>query len=428
MKKVLQQRLALILRLLAKLLIRKFNPTIIGVTGTVGKTSTKMAMGTVLRTMRRVRVSHDSHNNEFGVPLTIIGDWGRDELRLVSKESPQGGHRLRKAIFWARVVLRACHILLFGSKSRYPEILVLEYGADRPGDIKYLLEIARPHISVVTAVGDMPVHVEFYNGPEAVAREKGRLVEHLGTNDLAVLNSDDDAVAAMEERTRARVMTFGFGEDAEVRVSNFEYREEQKHPVGITFKLEYGGSFVPVRIDGAFGKGVAYAAAAAAAVGISFGMHLVRIADALQFFESPPHRMRMYPGIKGTYIIDDAYNASPLSMRSAFDAIGRFTATRKVGILGDMLELGAYSIAAHEKIGAEAADVFDFLITIGSRGKLIAESARKNGMKAKNIVSFETVESIKEPIENFIKKGDVVLIKASRALALERISHTLKQA
>ncbi len=126
-------------------------------------------------------------------------------------------------------------------------------------------------------------------------------------------------------------------------------------------------------------------------------------------------------------IIDDSYNASPLSMHAAFETVEHLDATRNVGILGDMLELGAYTLEAHEKIGEEAADIFDILITIGAGGKLIADGAKKNRMKQKNISSFDTALEAMTHIETTIKKGDLILIKASRALALNEISHTLKQ-
>ncbi len=419
--------LAWALRVIARLTIQKFSPGVVAVTGSVGKTSTKAAIATVLRSQRRVRASSESHNNEFGVPLAIIGEWRETDLKLVSKESPPGGRRILKLWFWLRVLTRGMTQFFFLPKSRYPEILVLEYGADRPGDLKRLMEIARPQIGVVTAVGDIPVHVEFYESPAAVAREKRRLPENLPATGFAILNADDEAVSKMREMTRAHVLTFGFGEEAEMQIANFEERVEHGRPAGLSFKLEYGGSFVPVRIDGCFGKGVAYAAAAAAAVGIVFGIHLVRIAEALAYYEAPAHRQKLIQGIKGVSIIDDAYNASPLSMSAAIETMKRLSADRKVGVLGDMLEIGKYAVEAHEAVGRAAGKVFDFLITVGPRAKFIAEAALQRGMSRRNIISFETVDDARLKMPDLIKRGDLVLIKASRAIGLEKLVQEIRQ-
>lgn len=406
MKKELLKK---ILYTLAKWTLRKYQPGIVGITGTVGKTSTKEAVVTVLRQIRKVRASSGNFNNEIGLPLTILGGWGK-----------AGGW-----FFWLKVVALSILRLIF--RMNYPELLVLEYGADRPGDIQYLLEIAKPQIGVVTAVGDIPVHVEFYSGPDAVAREKSRLIENLPAIGFAVLNYDDESVYDMKDNTRAHIITFGFGTGAELRITNFENRVEDDRPLGITFKLEYSGSFVPVRLDGAFGRAQAYAAAAAAAVGLAFGMNLVRISEALNYYQVPPRRGKLVPGIKETYIFDDSYNASPLSMHAAIDTLKEFEAKRKVAVLGDMLEIGKYAIEAHEQMGRLVAKVFDILVTVGPRAKFIADAANKAGMAKKNIYTFDIADDAKSTVQDVIKKGDFILVKASRAIGLDKIVEEIRQ-
>ncbi len=408
--------------------IRKFKPGIIGVTGSVGKTSTKEAIGVVLRRLRRVRVSPGSLNSEVGLPLAVIGEWSPADLELVSKNVEPGTKRIRKALFWSKVIVRGCLQLMFAPVGGYPELLVLEYGADRPGDLKYLLEIAKPQIAVVTAVGKVPAHVEFYPNVEAVVREKARLPEGLPTNGFAVLSADDGAVAAMRERTRAHVLTFGFSENAEVRVTNFEHRIQEGRPTGISFKLEYGGSFVPVRIDGSLGRAVALSAAAAGAIGIVFGMHLVRIAEALAYFDPPRRRMRLMAGMRGSYLIDDSYNASPLSVHAAIETVKQLPAARKIAVLGDMLEIGEYAIPAHAAVGKDAAKVFDIVVAVGPRAKFIAEAAREQGILKRNVFSFETGDDAKGMLQGLLRKGDLVLIKASHAMRFDRIVDGLREA
>ncbi len=409
MKERLKNILKWQLRFLARWAIRKHQPGIVGITGTVGKTSTKEAVLTVLRQIRKARASSGNFNNEFGFPLAILGAYDK-----------VGG-----AWFWIKVVVGSFFRLLFGGS--YPELLVLEYAADKPGDIKYLLEIAKPQIGVVTAIGDIPVHVEFYAGPDAVAKEKGRLVEALPAIGFAILNFDDEAVYDMKDRTRAHCITYGFGEGAHLRITNFENRMDEQRPAGVSFKLEYGGNFVPVRLDGAFGKAQAYAAAAAAAIGLAFGMNLVKISEALGYYHVPARRGKLVAGIKDTWLMDDTYNASPLSMHSALETLKDLKAKRKVAVLGDMLEIGKYAIEAHEQIGALAEKVCDILVTIGPRAKFIADAANKAGLAKKNIYSFDVVEDSLSTVQDVIKKGDLILIKASNSMELDKVVEEIRQ-
>jgi UDP-N-acetylmuramoyl-tripeptide--D-alanyl-D-alanine ligase len=324
------------------------------------------------------------------------------------------------------VIVGSAWRIIFPSPTGYPEILVLEYGADRPGDIKYLLSIARPNISVITAIGDIPVHVEYYGGPDEVAREKGRLIEYLPVGGFAILNGDDDVVMNLQSRTRARVMTFGFEKNCEVRISRFENKVHDGKPVGISFKLEHGSAIVPVRIDHVFGRAHAYAAGASAAIGLVFGMNLVTISDALGHYAPPESRMQLVPGIKYTQVIDDSYNASLIAMRSALETLAALPAKRKVAVLGDMLEIGKYTPEAHEAVGRLAARDADVLFTVGARAKFIAEAARGAGMKRTMIFSFDTADEARKPVQDFIKKGDLVLVKGSLGMELNKIVEEIR--
>ena len=399
-----------ILKKLAQLTIWRFRPGIVGITGSVGKTSTKLAIKAVLEKERKVRTSGGNLNNDLGLPLTILGDWSERDLKLVSRDQPSGTAKVRKLFFWFKVLVVSVCRLMFGHRSSYPEILILEYGADRPGDLKLLLNIARPNISVITAVGDIPVHVEFFSGPEEVAREKARIIEYLPVASFAILNFDDETVMDLKDRTRAHIMTFGFGRGSEIQITRFENHSEEGKPVGVSFKLEYGGSFVPARLDGVFGKAQAYAAAAAAAVGLVFGLNLIKISEALKNYKPAPSRMGLLPGIKYTNIIDDSYNASPLSMHAALDTLKGLPGKRKIAVLGDMLEIGKYAIEAHERVGRLAAGFLDILVTVGPRAKFIAEAAKEAGMRKRNIYSFETADNAAKPVQDLLKKRRVLIL------------------
>lgn len=427
MKNFFRDILKNILQWLAKKTILRYQPGIVAITGSAGKTSTKEAIRAVLSRERFLRVSAGNLNNELGMPLTVLGDWSEAELKLISREQPAGKKRIKKSFFWLKVIVLGFYRLFFAPAAAYPEMLVLEYGADKPGDIKRLLEIGRPQIAVVTAVGRIPVHVEFYAGPESVAREKARLVEQLPTAGFAVLNADDNLVCEMKSRTRAQIMTFGFDEKAQLKISNFEDFFRDGQPVGTMFKLEYGGSFVPVKIEGVLGKGVAYASAAAASVGLIFGVNLVKIAEALsENFKPPRHRMNLLRGIKDTLIIDDSYNASLLSMRLALEELRSLKVKRKIAILGDMLEIGSYSEEAHREIGILSASIVDLLFTVGPGGQIIAESGRQAGFPKEKIFSFVDAKEAAPQILSKIRAGDLILVKASRSIGLDKIVEEIK--
>lgn len=433
--KILQYKL----KQIAMLLIWRFNPKIIAITGSAGKTSAKDAIYAVLKNQHRVRKSKGNLNNELGLPLTIIKDWPEEELKLVSRAEPAGKKLFQKLFFWIKALFKGMANFLFLDKNRYPEILILEYGADHPGDIKYLSEIAEPKIGIITTIGEVPVHVEFFSGPKAVAKEKGKLLESLPANGFAIMNFDNPIVMELKEKTRAKIITFGFSEGADVKISGFENHSKFDRPLGIyekyfgvSFKIEYGGSFVPVTLKNTFGRAQAYSAAVAACVGLTFDLNLVEIAEALlNNYKPAKRRMNLIKGINGSYIIDDSYNASPISVREALNTLSDVKAKRKIAVLGDMFELGEYSTEEHKFIGQMAGGIVDYLITVGPQAKLIAESAQtaKLGNEQKLIFeSFNNVEPVISALKNLIKEGDLVLIKASRGVGLDRIVEEIKEA
>lgn len=403
MKKTLITILGNILKFLAKLTLRRYRPGIIGVTGNVGKTSAKEMIGLVLGEDRRVRASSKNFNNELGLPLSILGNWDKT-----------GG-----LFFWLGVFITSVTNLLV-KPSSYPEMLVLEYGVDRVGDMKYLLEIARPHIGVFTAMGDVPVHIEFFADVEGIVREKSKLISQLPTTGFAILNADDSYVMSAKQLTRANVITFGFSEKADMRISNFSNYLDDGN-AGVHFKLTYGGSFVPVRIDGVLGRAPAYASAIAAISGLVFGMNLVKISDVLSQYKTPSGRQRVLQGVKRSLIIDDTYNTSPLAMREALATVRSLKAKRKIAVLGDMLELGKHTLQIHEEIGGIAADSADILFTVGLRGKIIAEAAEKAGLSRKRIFCFMNIHEAGMQLQQKIQSGDLILIKGSQGVRMEKI-------
>lgn len=404
MKKFLLSILQFKLKILARWTLARYSPGIVGITGSVGKTSTKEAIRTVLASERTVRAPAKNFNNELGLPLAILGDW-----------ETTGG-----IFFWLKVLIVSTWRLIVKSKN-YPEVLVLEYAVDKPGDMKYLLEIARPHIGIFTAMGDVPVHVEYFPGPEAVMREKARLISQLPATGFAILNADDPLVMEAKAQTRAQVMTFGFGEKADVRITNFVNNFDGKSG-GIACKLTYGGSIVPVRIDRALGKAQAYSIGAAAVTGLIFGLNLVKIAEALGAYEAPAGRLKLIRGVRESFLIDDTYNAAPAAMNSALETLKSLTAKRKIAVLGDMLEIGKYTLEVHEAVGKSLKKMgVDMLITVGIRGKLIAEAAIRGGLSEKSVFTFTDVNEAATFLESKMQKGDLILVKGSQGVRLEKV-------
>lgn len=404
MKSILEKMLAL----LARAILRKYRPRIVGITGSVGKSSTKEAVTKVLAERFKVRGSLKNYNNELGVPLSIVG-------------ALSGG---RSPFQWLGILWRAVSMLV--RCVDYPAVLVLEMGADHPGDIAYLTLLAPPEVGVVTAVAS--VHTEFFKNVGGVLREKRTLVEVLPQKGFAVLNYDDELVRDMARATRARVITYGFLEGADVRALEFTLHYERgvrPEDAGILFKLAYGGSVAPVRIPGVLGKQHVYAALAGAAVGCAFDMNLVEIARGIARYEPPRGRMCILAGIKRTTVIDDTYNASPRSTHEALRTLRVIEipeSARRIAVLGDMKELGAYEADGHREVGALAAELgVDLLITVGELARGIAHGAREKGMINDHIFEFVARDEAGRFVQDRMREGDVVLVKGSQAARMENI-------
>ena len=258
------------------------------------------------------------------------------------------------------------------------------------------------------------------------------LIDSLKSKGVAVLNYDDEMVRQMGQTVAAEVLTYGFEEGADIQATNYEVGTADLKQEGIfgfvNFKLTYTGSTVPVKLINVLGKHQIYPALAAAAVGIIFNLNLVEISEGLRNYKSLPGRMRLLGGVKNTLIIDDTYNAAPLSTLAALETLGKFKenppvgeAGQKIAVLGDMLEIGKYTLEVHERIGRKVAETADLLFTVGERAKFIAKGARENGMAKDKIFEFHTSEEAGKPLQVLMKQGDIILIKASRAMKMEKI-------
>jgi UDP-N-acetylmuramoyl-tripeptide--D-alanyl-D-alanine ligase len=354
---------------------RRFDPLVVGITGSIAKTSTKEAVATVLGATRRTLKTEGNQNNEIGLPLTL--------LRLGPEH----------------------------------EAAVLEMGMYVSGEIADLAAMARPSIGVVTAV--QAVHLSRIGSLEAIERAKGELLEALPSSGTAVLNTDDPIVDRMDRRTVARTLRYGFGEDADVRAVDVE----SAGTAGMRFTLRSPAGERPVAIP-ALGRLSVHNAAAGAAVGIAAGMDIDAIATALESGWGAPHRVELVR-LRGSTVVDDSYNASPGSMTAALEVLADLPG-RHVAVLGEMLELGEGHESGHRAVGEIAGAVAELLIVVGAEATAIAEGAADAGLDRSRIHVVPDADAALDALEPRLRDGDVVLVKASRGIGLDRVVDGLR--
>jgi len=356
----------------------RFEPLVVGVTGSIAKTSTKEQVAQVLAQRWTVLRNQANENNEIGLPLTL--------LRLVPTD----------------------------------DVAVLEMGMYTPGDIAVLAELAQPRVGVVTAV--RPTHLARAGSIDAIERGKRELVDALPVGGTAVLNADDERVARMADGRagQLRVVRYGFEASADVSASNIESRGEE----GMRFDLRLPGATVPARIP-ALGRHSVHNALAAAAVGDALGLDAATIVAGLAQPFSVPHRSTLVRA--GDWrILDDSYNAAPDSMAAALDLLASLPG-RRVAVLGEMLELGDLSDEAHRTMGGHAARTAQLLVTVGPFASLYAAGARAAGMGAAAIVETPNRAAALAQLERRLRPGDIVLVKASRGAELDLLVDDLRR-
>lgn len=408
MKEIFKKIIVVILTAEARLLLRRRRPHIIGITGSVGKTSTKDAIYTVLKQRIRVRKSEKSFNSEIGVPLTILG--------LPNAWS--------NPLYWIKNIFDGAVVALF--PGNYPDWLILEMGVDRPGDMERLTKWIKPDIVVLTRLPDVPVHVEYFDSPEAVIREKRFLVDALKPDGIFIFNNDDEAVVRIKDEVRQQSIGFSRYSLSPFTASADKIMYEGGIPAGFEFTLTHGAEATVVSVVGSLGVQQAYNFAAAIAVGTLFGMTIGEASTALRSHTPPPGRMRILPGIKGSILIDDTYNSSPVALERALQTLKEVrTIGRKIAILGDMMELGQFSVPQHEKAGHVAAEIVDLLVTVGVRARSVAEGALEAGLPETKIVQYEDARLAGKELESYLEEDDIVLIKGSQSVRLERATEEI---
>src|SRR5258706_3548970 len=352
---------------------RRLQLRIIGVTGSVGKPTTKELIAAVLSTRYRTLKSEGNYQHEVGLPLMLLK-------------------------------LTEAH-----------ERAVVEMGFDHPGEIKFMAELARPQVGVVNNV--YAVHLERAGSLEALARGKAELVEALPPHPegVAVLNADDPLVLAMGQRTRARVVTYGLDPQADLWADNIESAGLD----GVRFHLHYRHETLHVHVP-LLGRHSVHTALRAAAVGLVEGLTWQDILDGLNAVGATQLRLVAVTGPDGSVILDDTYSASPESVVAALNLLNELEG-RRVAVLGDMLELGSYEETGHRLVGRRARDVANLLVTVGPRARVIAAEAREAGLPDAAVVELADTEAAIAFLSQNIRRGDVVLLKACQRGKLDRV-------
>ncbi len=401
------------LRWEARLILRKYHPKVVAVTGSVGKTTTKDAVFAVLSKFYYVRKSEKSHNSEMGLLLAVLG-------------CPNGWN---DPAIWLRNIAKGLELILI--KRTYPEYLVLEVGAGKPGDIARISAWLRTDIVILAAIGSVPAHIEFFGSYEKVLEEKARLTESLKKNGLLLLNNDNLDILKYIKRKDVKRVTFGVSEDTDMQASNKSIFYQTLEtggsvPVGVSFKINYSGHSLPVIMEGVFGINHVYGALAAILTAKELGLDVLGAADALRSYEAPPGRMRILRGVDETFVIDDTYNSSPKAAEAALETLAEISgAGRKIAVLGDMLELGRHTDEAHMSIGTMAGKAVDLVIAVGPRAKLIAEGALRTGMAETFVIHFNTAREAGASVRDMLQKGDMLLVKGSQSMRMERVVEAL---
>ncbi len=356
---------------------QKLEPRVIGITGSVGKSTTKEVTAEVLNQRYRTLKNPGNLNNEIGLPLTLL--------------SLDEGHQ------------RA----------------ILEMGFYVPGEIAFLCDLAHPQVGVVTNVGT--VHAERAGSQEAIAIGKSELVQALppSPEGIAILNYDDSMVRDMASKTEARILYYGLDSRAEMWADAVEGLGLD----GIRFRLHYRGETHYMKVP-LIGRHSVHTVLRAAAIGIVEGLTWQEIVDGLRSGRAQL-RLVAVQSPSGALILDDTYNASPQSTFSALNLLNELEG-HKIAVLGDMLELGQYELHGHKMVGVRAAEVVDELITVGERALIIAKTARQTGLPTKAVTEFEDSEQATAFLVNRLGKNDVVLVKGSHAMRMDRIVAALE--
>jgi UDP-N-acetylmuramoyl-tripeptide--D-alanyl-D-alanine ligase len=396
---------------LAKRIIRRRKPTIVGVTGSVGGATTVAAIAAVLtHGGHHVRLAPRSQSDVFNLAAAIIGGYGSAASIPTTRQ-----------LLWRGLRGGAPR------QGRYPDVLIVEYAADVPGEMEATLALAVPNISVVTSRA--PVHVRNFGTMEKAFAERASIVKAMTKEGTVILLGDDAHIKDLAKKTKATVMTYGLTDEQDVRAIelkvNQQINDAQPMVDGTAFKLVTNGNTVPTLLSEVIGGGHVHAALAATSVGLALGMNLVAISDGLKTYKALPGRTHVLPGIKRTLLLDDSYNASSVSCiagLAAMEGIVLQEGCEKFAVIGEMMYLGDYTQEQYAAVGDAVVEYkADYLLTVGHAAQDIGTHARKKGMDESRIYHFTKAEEAGKFLQDRLEKGDMAFITGNKEARMERI-------
>jgi UDP-N-acetylmuramoyl-tripeptide--D-alanyl-D-alanine ligase len=415
----------LLVSLLTDLSVRKIklhNPIVIGITGNVGKTSTKDYIYTVLENnsdVAHVRATEKSYNSEIGIPLTILGE----------------SNKWNNYLAWFFLIFRN-YFKHFFSKyfyfiydEKYPKVLVLEVGADGPGNIKDATKIFKPDVVVLTAFADHPVHMEYFKTREDFIREKKCLLDALKEDGTVIYNADDLDMTKMALASNApNKISYGRNsKDVRLITSTFMYDEESGRSnklLGSKIIFTHNSLQYNVELSGVVGGSHAYAFLASVCVGLTFDIAMHGVIESMEEMEYPKSRLRIFEGLNNCTVIDDSYNSSPKAAELALDTLRSLISRgKKIAVLGHMAELGDGSDLQHKKIGMMAAESADIVLFVGRHNEWYLEGVRETRFDLDNVYLADNanaaIETVKQSIN--LREEDIILLKGSQSARIDRV-------
>lgn len=396
----------------ASLILKKYKPKIIAITGSVGKTLTREAIYLVLSKKFFVRKNKKSFTAELGVPLTIIG-CGEGNMTPI---------QLVKNIFLG--------FKLLVLKNTYPDWLILEIDGDKPGDMSLISSLISIDILIMTAIGDVPAHVESFYDVDRFFTEKKYLVNSVKREGTIIYNMDDPQVSNLLQNVNSKKISCGIGGGADISGSDFEilYSNDKTAPVptGMSFEIIKDSDKYPISILGSVGIHNEYACLLATVTGLEFGLDIKEICSSLNKYKSLPGRMNLISGPNDSVIVDDSYNSSPIALSQAISVFKNINSVgKKIVVLGDMLELGKYSADEHRKVAGLLKGSVSNVICVGLRMRKLSEELLNLGFNEENIISVDTSEDACIDIQKILETGDTVLVKGSQTMRMEKVVESI---
>lgn len=397
MKTFFRHTITAILIQLAKVKLAKSGAKIIGITGSVGKTSSKDAIAMVLAAKNKVHFDKGGYNTDIGLPLGILG--------LTSPMS-------MSILAWLGILWKG---FISSFKKEGYDFLVAEMGVDTPGDMDKLLILLQPHIAVLTCIAPVHLGPGQFSSVEDILHEKKKIFSKQHAKDIAIINMDDPLVATIAKELPSTVLTYG-SKNCSLILSDASTSLQ-----GTSFTVEYKGEkehfFIPV-----LGTYHAHLMAPSILIGLHYGYSLQEIRDILATYTAPKGRMRLIEGKNGSTIIDGSYNASVTAVKAGVDMLASLDVPRKIICLGNMNELGGQSVPLHKEVGEYVVGKADVLIAVAKDAVYLADAAKEKGFSSKHVHFFEDSVTAGKFLASILQPGDGVFVKGSQnGVRLERL-------